>query len=63
MAILPYMKKSKPMAGEMVKTTLKLPRALWHAGRVRALEQRMDFQDLVALALTAYLKGSKEGAR
>jgi hypothetical protein len=63
MAILLDMKKPKPMAGETVKTTLRLPRALWHAGRVRALEQRMDFQDLVALALTAYLKGSKEGAR
>ena len=61
------MKQPKTTAGELVKTTMRLPRNLWHAGRVRALEERIDFQDLIALALAAYLqkpaKGGKGGAR
>jgi hypothetical protein len=56
------MKQAKSTAGELVKTTMRLPRDLWHAGRVRALEDRMDFQELVALALAAYLqKPAKAG--
>ena len=54
--------KKKPTE-ESVKTTIRLSRAVWHAARVRALEERMDFQDLVAAAIQAYLKKpSKEGA-
>ena len=56
------MKQAKPTAGELVKTTMRLPRDLWHAGRVRALEDRMDFQELVALALAAYLQKSAKAA-
>lgn len=61
------MKQPKTTAGEIIKTTMKLPRSLWHAARVRALDERIDFQELVARALAAYLqkpaKGGKEGAR
>jgi hypothetical protein len=50
------MKQPKSAAEEIVKTTMKLPRSLWHAARVRALEERIDFQVLVARALALYLK-------
>jgi hypothetical protein len=45
--------------GEMVKTTLRLPRAIWLAARTRALEDGIDFQDMVAAALEQYLKTSR----
>ena len=49
------MKKTQA-ADEVVKTTIRMPRAVWHAARVRALDEQIDFQDLVVAALEAYLK-------
>jgi hypothetical protein len=61
------MKKPKPRQGDdsIVKTTIRLPRAVWYAARVRALEEQIDFQDLVVAALEAHLKKPrrKGGAR
>lgn len=45
-----------------VKTSMALPADLWTATRIRALEEGIDAQDLVARALEAYLKG-RGGAR
>jgi len=49
------MKKPKTV-DEVVKTTIRMPRAVWHAARVRALDEQIDFQDLVVAALEVYLK-------
>lgn len=49
-----------------VKTTVRIPAALWRAARVRALDERADFQDVVVRALEAYLKTAvrrREGGR
>ena len=48
------MKTKEPI--EKVKVTMKLPADVWRAGRIRALDERRDFQDLVADALAYYLK-------
>lgn len=40
----------------MVKTTLRVPEPIWKAARVRALEERRSFQDVLADALKLYLK-------
>lgn len=40
----------------MVKTGLKLPRALWREAHIRALDENCEFQEIVAAALEAYLK-------
>lgn len=40
----------------MVKTTIKLPEGLWRAARIRALDERAEFQAVVARALERYLK-------
>lgn len=48
---------------EMVKTSLKLPVAIWRAARVRALDERREFQAVVADALTLYLKRPPKGER
>jgi predicted HicB family RNase H-like nuclease len=44
---------------EMVKTTLRLSAAVWKKARVRALDERVSFQEIVERALTEYLKGGR----
>jgi hypothetical protein len=46
--------------GEIVKTTIRMPRALWDKLRHRAVDENTDLQTLVARALAAYLKGSSQ---
>jgi hypothetical protein len=46
---------------DMVKTSLKLDRALWKRAHVRAMDDGVDLQTVVARALEAYL--GKGGAR
>jgi hypothetical protein len=40
----------------MVKTTLRIPEAVWKAARMRAIEERRTFQDVLADALAMYLR-------
>jgi hypothetical protein len=44
---------------EMVKCTLRLPRAVWREAKIRAMDESRDFQDIVADALAAYLKAAR----
>jgi hypothetical protein len=60
--------RPKKEAAPMVKTTLRVPEAVWRAARIRAVEERRTFQDVLADALTMYLKTAlkrreKEGGR
>jgi len=41
---------------DTVKTSVALPRELWKAAHVRALDEDLDLQDVIAAALAAYLK-------
>lgn len=41
----------------MVKTTLRLSKETWRKARVRALDERLSFQEIVERALEQYLKG------
>jgi hypothetical protein len=50
------------MVRKVLKTSMALPAELWTAARIRALQEGIDAQDLVARALEAYLKG-KAGTR
>ncbi len=47
----------------VMKATLRLREPLWRAGRIRALEERTSFQDLVARALEQYLKAPMKKRR
>jgi hypothetical protein len=49
----------------MVKCTVKLPADIWRAAKIRALDERDEFQRVVARALDLYLKTKprKEGGR
>ncbi len=46
--------------GDTVKTTIRVPRALWKALRIRAVEDETSAEALVVKALEAYL--SKKGS-
>lgn len=48
---------------ETVKTTVVLPRHLWQAASIHAIEERTDLRTVVIQALEAYLKASKKGGR
>jgi hypothetical protein len=50
---------------EMVKTTIRLPKSVWRATQHRAIDEGRNVQDIVASALTLYLKTSakREGSR
>ena len=54
-------KKRPPKRGqEMVKTTLRLSAEVWRKARVRALDERVSFQEIVERALDQYLsKGGR----
>jgi predicted HicB family RNase H-like nuclease len=57
MADSPLMAKKEPRENKpMIKTTLRLSQDLWRQARVRALDERVSFQDIVERALTKYLK-------
>jgi len=51
------MGKRRPSKGdrEMVKTTLRLSAETWRKARVRALDERASFQEIVERALEQYL--------
>ena len=54
-------KEPKTDPGEAtVKTSVRLPRQLWRAAHIRALDEGTDLQVIVARALEAYLKPGDE---
>ena len=48
-------KKDEP---EFQKISCKIPRPLWRQGKIHAMDEKIDFQDLVVRALEAYLQAS-----
>jgi hypothetical protein len=53
-------KKAPPTEDpNMVKTTLRLSADVWKKARVRALDERVSFQEIVERALAEYLKGGR----
>jgi hypothetical protein len=51
------MPKPDTVKADMVKTSLKLDRKLWKRAHVRAMDEGVDLQTVVARALETYLKG------
>jgi hypothetical protein len=43
-------------AGDTVKTTIELPRELWRAAKLRAMDERSDLRGVVIAALEGYLR-------
>ena len=50
------MATKKPIPRKMAKTSMALPTDLWTEARIRALQEGIDAQTLVAKALALYLK-------
>ena len=41
---------------EFQKISCKIPRQLWREGKILAMDQNVDFQDIVVRALESYLQ-------
>jgi len=50
------MKTTKREASDMVKVTIRLPQQLVERGKIRAIKEHRNFQDVIAEALEALLK-------
>jgi hypothetical protein len=48
-----------PGDAESVKTSVRLDRELWKRAHMRAMDEGLDLQDLIAKALRAYLGGGR----
>jgi hypothetical protein len=46
-----------------MRTSIEIPEDVWRAAKIRAMDERKNFQDLVAAALREYLKRSKKGGK
>jgi metal-responsive CopG/Arc/MetJ family transcriptional regulator len=58
------MKRSEWGKGvRITRTTIQLPEDLWKAVKFLAVEERTNFQDVVAAALREYLKRRKKGGK
>ena len=56
-------KKPKTPATVKVKTSMALPADLWTRVRIKALQEGVDAQDIVARALEASLNSKRGGKR
>ena len=52
-------RKTKAATGDAVKTSIRLDRDLWKRAHVRAMDEGVDLQDLIAKAVEAYLRASR----
>ena len=46
-----------------VKTSIEIPEEIWRAAKIRAMDEKKNFQDVVAEALREYLKKPKKGGK
>ncbi len=44
-----------------VKTSIEIPEEVWRAAKIRAMDEKKNFQDIVAEALREFLKKGKKG--
>ena len=44
-----------------MKTSIEIPEDVWRAAKIRAMDEKKNFQDIVAEALREFLKRSKKG--
>jgi hypothetical protein len=45
------------------KTSIEIPEEIWRAAKIRAMDEKKNFQDIVAEALAAFLKPKKGGPK
>jgi predicted transcriptional regulator len=55
--------KSQREAEAVSKTTIRLPDKLLERAKIHAVKERRTLQDVIADALEAYLKASRESGR
>jgi hypothetical protein len=53
------MAEKKKIREALARATMRLPQSLWDAVQHRAIDEHITLSELVARALTLYLKGGK----
>ena len=53
------MPEKKNVKEPLARATMRLPQSLWDAVQHRAIDEHINLSELVARALTLYLKGGK----
>ena len=53
------MPQKKMVKEPLARATMRLPQSLWDAVQHRAVDEHITLSELVARALTLYLKGGK----
>ncbi len=43
------------------KTSIEIPEEIWRAAKIRAMDEKKNFQDIVAEALAEFLRKPKKG--
>jgi hypothetical protein len=46
-----------------MKTSIEIPEDVWRAAKIRAMDEKRNFQDVVTEALREYLKKQKKGGK
>jgi hypothetical protein len=52
-----------PEGVKRMKTSIEIPEDVWRAAKIRAMDEKKNFQDIVAEALREYLRKQKKGGR
>lgn len=55
------MRRSNWKGVKTTKTSIEIPEEIWRAAKIRAMDEKKNFQDIVAEALAEYLKKPKKG--
>ncbi len=46
-----------------VKTSIDIPEEVWRAAKIRSMDEKRNFQDVVADALREYVRKPKKGGK
>ncbi len=44
-----------------IKTSIEIPEEVWRAAKIRAMDEKKNFQDIVAEALREFLRKPRKG--
>jgi hypothetical protein len=44
-----------------IKTSIEIPEEVWRAAKIRAMDEKVNFQDIVTEALREFLKRPRKG--
>lgn len=46
-----------------IKTSIEIPEEVWRAAKIRAMDEKKNFQDIVAEALAEFVTRKRKGSK